>query len=105
MGTGQEAGLTPAVPAWSTGAAPLVQGTEDVAFVAEFTSLEQWNEIRTQLLETPGVDDVSISTMSARSAEVGLRFPGGTQSLANAVGARGLSLLNNGTSWVLRPSN
>ena len=105
MGTGQEAGLTPAVPAWSAGAAPLVQGTEDVAFVAEFTSLEQWNEIRTQLLETPGVDDVSISTMSARSAEVGLRFPGGTQSLANAVGARGLSLLNNGTSWVLRPSN
>jgi Uncharacterized protein conserved in bacteria (DUF2066) len=101
----EQAALPSAAPAWQADAAPPAAAGESVAFVAEFNSLEQWNEIRTQLLDTPGVDNVSILTMTARSADVGLQFPGGTQGLANAVGARGLSLLNNGTSWVLRPSN
>jgi hypothetical protein len=104
--SGQSAAVAPAAPAWSAGAAtaPAAAG-DSVSFVAEFTSLAQWNEIRTQLLDTPGVDDLNISTISARTAEVALQFPGGPQGLSNAVGARGLSLLNNGTSWVLRPSN
>ncbi len=101
----EQAALPSAAPAWQSAAAPLAGAGENVAFVAEFTSLQQWNEIRTQLLDTPGVDNVSILSMTARSADVGLQFPGGPQGLANAVGARGLSLLNNGTSWVLRPSN
>ena len=90
-------------PAWSAGGASATSNGEAVAFVAEFNSLGQWNEIRTQLLDTPGVDDVNIATISARSADVALRFPGGAQGLANAVGGRGLSLVNNGTGWVLRP--
>jgi hypothetical protein len=102
----QNAADSPAPPAWSAGGATAPTGAgENVSFVAEFTSLAQWNEIRTQLLDTPGVDDLNISTISARTAEVALHFPGGPQGLSNAVGARGLSLLNNGTSWVLRPSN
>jgi Uncharacterized protein conserved in bacteria (DUF2066) len=102
--SGEQAALPPGAPAWQAATTPPAGAGENVAFVAEFTSLEQWNEIRTQLLDTPGVDNVSILSMTARSADVGLQFPGGTQGLANAVGARGLSLLNNGTSWVLRPS-
>ncbi len=94
-----------AQPAWSAGAAATGNSSgEPVSFIAEFNGLSQWNEIRTQLLDTPGVDDVAISTMTARSAEVALRYPGGAQGLANAVGGRGLSLLNTGTGWVLKPS-
>lgn len=104
-GGGQVAATPPVQPAWQAGAAAKGGGGESVTFVAEFSSLAQWNDIRTQLLDTPGVDDVNISTMSARSADVALRFPGGASGLANAVGGRGLSLLNNGTGWVLRPSN
>jgi hypothetical protein len=100
---GAQAALPPAAPSWSA-AAPASSSGEAVAFVAEFNSLAQWNDIRTQLLDTPGVDDLNISTMSARSADVALRFPGGAHGLANAVGGRGLSLLNSGAGWVLRPS-
>jgi hypothetical protein len=100
---GVQAALPSAAPSWSA-AAPASSSGEAVAFVAEFNSLAQWNDIRTQLLDTPGVDEMNISTMSARSADVALRFPGGAQGLANAVGGRGLSLLDSGAGWVLRPS-
>ncbi len=104
-GAGPLAAIQPAnpsgQPAWATGAT----GTGDpVSFIVEFTSLAQWNEIRTQLLDTPGVDDVNIAAVSGSSADIALRYPGGIQGLANAVGARGLSLVDNGTGWVLRPS-
>lgn len=101
---GVDAAYVPsAQPAWAAGGSGTSSSGEAVSFVAEFNSLAQWNDIRTQLLDTPGVDDVNISTMSARSADVALRYPGGVQSLANAVGSRGLTLVNNGTGWVLRP--
>jgi hypothetical protein len=100
-----QAALSPAENGWTAPDGTASGNGESVAFVAEFNSLTQWNDIRTQLLDTPGVDDLNISTMSARSAEVVLRFPGGVQGLANAVGGRGLSLVDNGTGWVLRPSN
>lgn len=101
---GAQAAVEPAVPSWSANAPSSSGSGEAVAFVAEFNSLAQWNDIRTQLLDTPGVDDLNISTMSARSADVALRFPGGAQGLANAVGGRGLSLLDSGAGWVLKPS-
>jgi Uncharacterized protein conserved in bacteria (DUF2066) len=92
-------------PAWSAAGAATSSGAgEPMTLVAEFNSLAQWNDIRTQLLDTPGVDDVAITTMSARSADVALRFPGGAKALANAVGGRGLILENVGTGWVLRPN-
>ena len=88
-------------PAWTaTGS-----GTgEHVRFVAEFASLAQWNEIRAQLLDTPGVEDLEIATVSARNADVILRFPGGAAALANSIGARGLALGNAGAGWTLRPT-
>ncbi len=86
-------------PAWTaTGS-----GTgEHVRFVAEFASLAQWNEIRAQLLDTPGVEDLEIATVSARNADVILKFPGGAAALANAIGARGLALGNAGAGWTMR---
>ena len=86
-------------PAWTAGSSA---GGEQVRFVAEFASLAQWNEIRAQLLDTPGVEDLEIATVSARNADVILRFPGGAAALANSVGARGLALGNAGAGWTLR---
>ncbi len=87
-------------PAWSAGSTDSGSG-EHVAFVAEFASLSQWNEIRAQLLDTPGVEDLGIGAVSARNADVSLSYPGGIRGLANALGGRGLSLRNNGESWTL----
>ena len=70
----------------------------------QFVDPRQWNQIRAQLLDTPGVDALEISTVSDRYAAVSLRFPGGARGLANALGARGLSLLTTPDGWVLRPN-
>lgn len=94
-------GASPAAgqPSWS---APAAAGDgAPVRFTAEFSSLTQWNQIRTQLLDTPGVENLEIATVSARNAEVSLEYPGGVQSLANAVGGRGLSLQNAGAGWTM----
>ncbi len=86
-------------PAWT---ATGTGSGDPVRFVAEFGSLAQWNEIRTQLLDTPGVEDLEIATVSARNADVILRFPGGPAALANAIGGRGLALGNAGAGWTLK---
>lgn len=102
----QSAAYVPEQPAWSAGDAFTPAGSgESVVFIAEFNSPDQWNEIRTQILDTPGVDGVNISAATEHNADVALRYPGGAQALANAVGARGLSLINVGGGWVLRSSN
>ncbi|MGL4395689.1 MAG: DUF2066 domain-containing protein [Hyphomicrobium sp.] len=91
-------------PVWSAGGQTAASGGDAVALVAEFTSLAQWNEIRTQLLDTPGVDGLEIASVSARNADLALTFPGGAAALANALGGRGLALVNNGAVWTLRPN-
>ena len=93
-----------AQPAWSANTSgPTTSGVgEPVSLVAEFGSLAQWNEIRTQLLDTPGVESLGILSVSARNAEVSLNYPGGIRGLANALGARGLSLTDTSSGWTLR---
>jgi len=88
-------------PAWQSAAG---SGGETVSFVAEFSSDAQWNEIRAQLLDTPGVDGLEISTVSDTRAGVSLRYAGGVRRLANALGARGLRLADRGDGWVLQSS-
>lgn len=77
---------------------------EDVAFVAEFVNPSQWDRIRTQLLDTPGVDALNIESVSQRDAHISLQFPGGVRGLANALGSRGISLIYTNAGWVLRPN-
>ena len=76
--------------------------TDDVELVVEFRGLGQWQQMRQKLVETPGVEDVEVGQMSARSASIKLRYPGGAQRLATDLGGRGLSLDNQGGSWVLQ---
>ena len=99
-GTLQSAATNAPVWAASTGG-----NGQDVSFVVEFVSAHQWNHIRTQLLDTPGVDALEISTVSDRNAGVSLKFPGGARGLANALGARGLSLVTTAEGLFLRPNN
>jgi hypothetical protein len=91
-----------AQPVWAANRSA-VSG-EPVSLVVEFNSSNQWNEMRAQLLDTPGVDNVSITALTAYNANVALSYPGGVNALANALGGRGVSLVNIGGSWVLRPA-
>jgi hypothetical protein len=76
----------------------------EVTLEVEFSSLAEWNELRRQIVDTPGVDDVQIGAVSARSAEVTLRYPGGGQPLANTLARQGINLRSEGERWLLRAS-
>ncbi|MBS0250127.1 MAG: DUF2066 domain-containing protein [Proteobacteria bacterium] len=89
------------MPVW---AAATTGNGQDVSLTVVFANSDQWDEMRGQLLNTPGVDALNIGSVNDRSADVSLKYPGGAVSLANALGARGLSLANTSSGWVLRPS-
>lgn len=89
------------MPVW---AAATTGNGQDVTLTVVFANADQWDEMRGQLLNTPGVDALNIGSVNDRSADVSLKYPGGAASLATALGARGLSLANTSSGWVLRPS-
>ena len=76
--------------------------TDDIELVVEFRGLGQWQQMRQRLQQTPGVEDLEVGQMSARSASVKLRYPGGAARLANDLSAQGLVLDNQGGNWVLQ---
>ena len=77
----------------------------DVELEVQFSSLSEWNDLRGQLLDLPGVDDVRVGAVSARSAGVSLRYPGGGQSLAATLSQRGLSMTSGSNGlWMVRSS-
>jgi hypothetical protein len=77
-------------------------GGAPVAMRAQYQSLAEWSEMRRQLLNLPGVEDVRIETESARGADLTLRYPGGASELANALYGRGLALENGTDRLILR---
>lgn len=88
-------------PVW---AASTTGNGEDVRLTVVFANPDQWDEMRGQLLDTPGVDALNVGSVNDRSADVSLKYPGGAASLASALGARGLNLASTSSGWVLRPS-
>jgi hypothetical protein len=77
-------------------------GGTPVAMRAQYQSLAEWSEMRRQLLNLPGVEDVRIETESARGADLTLRYPGGASELASALYGRGLALENGTDRLILR---
>jgi hypothetical protein len=77
-------------------------GGADFHMAVEFSSFEEWNDLRGKILDLPGVDDVRIGAVSTRSADVSLRYPGGGSGLAAVFARQGLSLTAGGGQWVLR---
>jgi hypothetical protein len=70
----------------------------------EFQGLVQWNAIRRQLGDTPGVAGLTVNAVSARAADVALSFPGGGEQLAEVLAPQGLQLRNIGGNWFLKAS-
>lgn len=86
-------------PGYGTAAAPL---GEDVEFEVRYGGIAEWNEMRRRLLETPGVDDIRISSVAAGSALVSVKYPGGGTALSEALSRQGLVLINEAGFWVAR---
>lgn len=74
-----------------------------VQLFAEYRSLSQWQQMRRTISETPGVEDFQVAGVTARGADIALRFPGGGEGLAESLEAEGLVMQQSGGSWVVRP--
>lgn len=77
-------------------------GGSEVHMAVEFTHPGEWDDLRRVILDTPGIDDIRIGTVSPTSAEVSVRYPGGGDRLASALSRQGLVLSGSGGYWTLR---
>lgn len=75
---------------------------QPVIITVEFASLKQWQQIRAKLTRIPGVQAMEISSLSARSADITFRYPGGVQRLGGKLSAHNMVLSNIGGDWILR---
>ncbi len=74
---------------------------QDVHFFVRFNGLGHWQQIRERLANLPGVDGFNTGTVSARGAEVALRYPGGLTNLRRRIASEGFLFSQSNGSWVL----
>jgi len=85
----------------ATGAEALAAGAERLALTVRFSGLGEWQQIRTALSNTSGVDGLSTDSLARREARVSLSYPGGVARLSSALAGQGLRLVNQGGDWVV----
>ncbi len=102
VNSGGSVAAAPAFGAAGGGFAPASPAGDEVAFDAQFAGQNEWNAMRRVLLEAPGIDDIRIGTVSAGSASVSVKYPGGGPALAQALAGYGISLTDTGGLWVMR---
>jgi len=92
---------------WKLSKSPLGGVSDDVqhvnfAVTAEFGGLPQWQKMRSRLTRVPGVQSLDIVSLSARSANVTMEFPGGAERLSQQLRRHDLNLQNESGAWILR---
>ncbi len=87
-----------------TGPGGTAFGADVLQIDVAFQSQDEWNDIRGRLLDIDGVDNVNIAALTARSAEMGLTYPGGGLALASLLSQRGMKMVQNGGRWSLSPA-
>lgn len=86
----------------SVGSSPSDLVEQRLNFTVVFHGIGEWQKIRQQLTQIPGVSGLDTGTVSARGAEVALNYPGGIAAFQNGIAAQGLRLNNLGGVWVLQ---
>lgn len=77
----------------------------EVTLEVEFSSNDEWTDLRGRLLDLPGVDDVRVGNVENGTASMSLRYPGGGETLAAKLALEGLSLTPANGVWRLRSGN
>lgn len=94
----------PSTPQANVAPAAVWSANQDqFALTAQFGSLGQWQQMRQQISQLPGVQSVQVGQLSTRQAEVTIAYPGGAEALGNALALQGFTLVNEGGRWILRP--
>jgi len=74
-------------PAFSGGS-----GFASVQLTAQFSSLKEWQAIRSRLQSIPGMQNWDLRSVNPRSAEIGFDFPGGAERLIAMAASQGLTV-------------
>jgi len=86
------------------GGAPAQTGPpQSFSISVPFSSVSEWNNMRIELLTTPGVTGVDVSSISETGAVVQLSYVGPFPNLQNALKRARLNLSLYGGQWVLQP--
>jgi uncharacterized protein DUF2066 len=88
-------------PGGGGGVAKAAAGDSDLLIAVEFRGMSEWQDISRKLSAMPGIEELEVAGLSARSARVTLRYAEGAERLAEALAQQGLSMRNVGGSWVL----
>lgn len=86
------------------GSSPQAGGLRRVQMLVEFRNMQQWQEMHRQLMRLPGLDGLEIGGLTARSADVVARYPGGAEALADALAAGGFEVRPVGEGLQVRPA-
>ncbi len=90
-------------PNWSTTASEGSTAVrQDVRLTAQFTSLQEWQSMRSRLGQVAGLQNIQVGALSSRGAEVQIAYPGGASALQQRLASEGLALADAGGRLVLR---
>jgi hypothetical protein len=88
----------------SAGASFAGGASRPVQLFVEYRSLQQWQAMRGEIAATPGLESMEVGGVSARGADVAVRYPGGGEALATALTASGYEVRSQAGVWVVRRS-
>ena len=83
-------------------AAPQGEPGRLVTAVVQFGGLKEWQQIRGRLVQVPGVRDLEVNSLSARTASITFDYAGSLGHLQQVLGQSGFSFENREEAFVLR---
>ncbi len=78
-------------------------GMAPVHLYVEFRNMRQWQDMRNQIAQVPGLENMDVGGLSARSADLEAQYPGGAEALASALSRIGLDARPIGGTVQVRP--
>jgi hypothetical protein len=86
----------------SEGARPQGEVARSVIARVEFSGLKNWQEMRSKLMNVPGVQALEVNSLSARTASISFEYAGSLGKLQKELEVNGFSFENGEESFVLR---
>jgi hypothetical protein len=86
----------------SEGERPQGEVARSVVARVEFSGLKNWQEMRSKLMNVPGVQALEVNSLSARTASISFEYAGSLGKLQKELELNGFSFENGEESFVLR---
>jgi hypothetical protein len=105
LGPGSDAASAAETAAWGSSAQQGASHGQQLHMTAEFSSLQEWQDMRSRIGSLQGVSDLQVGALSARGAEISFAYSGEIQALQQQLATIGLGVVNDGGRAVVRRAN